>query len=100
MPKGGATSKFILGLKGRSFGDGDAMNGAMGTGVKVPDTRTASETLHESDESAALTLAGTPAGGEMVLFVATRDTADTLAVDTRLISIRVEYGITGSLSDT
>jgi hypothetical protein len=49
-----------------------------------------------SSATAACTLAGSPAGGQLAQIRVYRDAdngSDTLAVDARLIAVKIEYGI-------
>lgn len=84
------------GLQGRSFGDDDAIDQAWGTAQEVTDTLLATGDVHVSAFTAAITLAGTPAGGEYITLRAYRDPAnagDTLAADARLLAVRLRYVI-------
>lgn len=83
-------------LQGRSYADDDAIDQAWGTAVEVTDTLTATDDICTTSESAAVTLAGTPAAGEYVHFRISRDAAngsDTLSGDAKLIGIRIEYSV-------
>jgi len=86
------------GLQGRAYGDGETLDQAYGTAQEVTDTCTA--TAYQqliSAATSAITLAGTPAGGEKVIFRAYRDPAhadDDSTVDARLMAIKIEFGIT------
>ena len=82
---------FTLGIKGRSYADSDAIDQAYGTEVETTDTLITAGDVHISPESAAITLNGGPAGGELVSFKVTRKTTDTLTVDARLIAIKIIY---------
>lgn len=83
---------FALGLKGRSYADSDAIDQAYGTEITATDTLITAVDVHIGPESSALTLAGGPAGGELVQFKATRKTgSDTLGVDARLMFIKLIY---------
>ena len=81
-------------LQGRSYADSDALDQAWGTAGEALDTLITANDLHESPESGAVTLAGTPAAGEYVHFRMGRDVSqDNLGVDARFIGVRIEYGI-------
>jgi len=89
------TNAVVWGLQGRSYGDGEAVDQAWGTAQTVTDANggTANQ-VRISAATAAITLAGTPAAGELVQFRAYRDADngdDTLAVDARLIGVLVTY---------
>jgi hypothetical protein len=84
------------GFQGRSYGDGEAIAQDWGTARYVTDINTGHEQLNISSTTAAVTLAGTPAAGEMVQFRGFRDAGgvyggDTLSVDARLIMVRVTF---------
>ncbi len=76
-----------FGLKGLSRADNEDLDAAFGTEVVQTDTGGTTNRNYTSPESSAVTLAGTPAGGETVTLVLTRkvaDAGDTLAVDAKL----------------
>lgn len=84
-------------LEGVSFADGETLDLTFGTGVDVTKTSAAATAniLHVTDESGAVTIAGTPAAGELVVFRLSRkasDGSDTLTVDARLIGVLIKYG--------
>lgn len=82
------------GIQGRAFGDADAMDAAFGTAAEVNDTLGTVDTLRISPESAAVTIAGSPASGDMVVFQVYReaaDAADTLAELAKLKGVRLFY---------
>lgn len=88
-----------FGLKGRAFANDDAIDQAYGTEQTSTDTLITAGDVHIGPESSAITLAGTPAGDQMVQFKITRQTgSDTLGVDARLIGIRIKYKV-GQYSD-
>lgn len=83
-----------FGLKGRAYADDDAIDQAYGTEQTSTDTLITAGDVHIGPESSAITLAGTPAGGQLVQLKITRQTgSDTLGVDARLIGIRILYKI-------
>lgn len=86
----------------RALGDGEAIDQSWGTAVGIADTAGGSANLLlTSSATAAVTCAGTPAGGEIIQFRVYRDGgdgADTLASTGALISVKGEY-VTNSLSD-
>lgn len=94
------TDGIALALQAVAFANGDAIDTAFGTAVVVTDNAesTAGETYRTS-ESAAITVAGTPAAGEIVFFRLFRDVSDsndTMAEDLRLIGIELYYTINDS----
>lgn len=89
---GGAAETVEWALQGRSYGDNEAIDQAWGDVVLVTDTWQADDTIHISAATAAITLAGTPAVGELVQFRGYRDVSeDDLAVDADLIMVIVRY---------
>lgn len=89
------------GLKGISYADSDVIDTAYGTEVEVDDTLTTLGDIMISPESAAVTLAGSPAGGEHIqLKFSHVGTAgnDTFTGVARMMSVRITYG-TNKYSD-
>ncbi len=84
------------GLKARAYGDDDALDQAYGTEVTITDAnKSTAFDLNISDESEALSIGGTPAGGKLLHFCLSRlgaDAADTLTVDAYLIGVLLEFG--------
>lgn len=81
-------------IAGRAFADDDAIDQAYGTAQTSTDTLITAGDIHIGPVSSAITLAGTPAGGQLVQLKITRDVSeDTLGVDARLIAIKLEYGL-------
>jgi len=91
---GGAAETVMMELAGRSFASGDAGDQANGTAVEVEDVWEADKDMMISGWSADITLAGTPAGGELVHLELTRDVSeDDLAEDARIMAIQIRYKI-------
>jgi len=89
---GGIDKTVCWSISGRSWGDNENLDQALGGTVSVTDTWQADEYLHISTESAAITLAGTPTAGEHVLFEIMRDISeDDLAGDAQLIAVLLSY---------
>lgn len=80
-------------LQGRAYADDDAIDQAWGTQQNVIDTLLAVDDMHISLESPAITLAGSPAGGQVVQFRIYRNaaTASDLNADAQLFGIKVYY---------
>lgn len=79
-------------LRGRAASDDDAMDGSWGTAITVTDTFITANDMHVSSESAAVTIGGTPAVGDMIFLELQREVAngsDTLAVDARLLAVEI-----------
>lgn len=79
-------------LRGVSLSNDDALDTAFGTGQTSTDTLIATNDVHIGPESSAITIAGTPAEGDLVFFQIRRnvsDGSDTLNADAKLIGIRL-----------
>lgn len=77
----------VWGIQATAFSNDDARAAAFGTAVTVTDTGGTTDDLYTSDSTSAMTVAGTPAAGDLVCFQVFRDAAaggDNLAVDARL----------------
>ena len=77
----------VWGIQAVAVGDDEAINQAYGTAVEVTDTGGTTNRLYVSGETAAFTVANTPADGDTIFFRAYRkaaDAADTLAIVARL----------------
>ncbi len=75
---------------GGAFSNDDAMDTAFGTAVVVTDTGGTTNDMYESAESSAITIAGSPAAGDWVIFQIARvpsDGGDTMAIDAGLLGI-------------
>jgi hypothetical protein len=82
------------GVQAIATGDDDALDAAFGTEVVVTDTLIAANDCHITAESAAITIGGTPAENDRVQIQVSRnvaDATDTLAVDSKLLGIRLFY---------
>lgn len=89
---GSTTTNFavVWGIQAVAVGNDDAIGAAYGTAVTVTDTGGTTSDLYTSDETGAMTAAGTPAKEDMVYFRVYRDAdagGDTLAVDAKLIGV-------------
>lgn len=83
-------------LQGTSYADSDALDASWGSVQTVTDTLITANDLHETSESSAITLAGTPAAGEYVHMRISRQighASDTLTADAKLLGVRIEYVI-------
>jgi len=89
---GGADETVSWDISGRSYADDDTIDQAMGTAITVNDTWHADKDLHITDATSAITLAGTPAAGELVQWQVMRDVSDDdLAVDAQLLAVHITY---------
>lgn len=82
------------GIRAVAFANDDALDTAFGTEQEVADTGGTTSDVYISDETSALTVAGSPAAEELVCFEVYRDPvdgSDTLAVDAYLIGVKIHY---------
>jgi hypothetical protein len=89
-----STGDVIWGLQGRAYANDDAIDAAWGTAQTVTDTLLATGDIHYTSATSAITLAGTPAAGELVQFRVYRDAdagGDTLAADGQLLGVKLTY---------
>ncbi len=80
----------VWGLRGVAVSDDDAMDVAFGTAQEVADTGGTTSDHYLSSETAAITIAGSPAARDFVMFEAYRlpsDGSDTMAIDAGLLGI-------------
>lgn len=91
-----------ISLAARAFSNDDALDQAFGTAQTVTDTLITANDLHDTGESSAITIDGTPADHDLVLFEVSRavsNGSDTLGVDMKLLGIAV-YFTTDARDDT
>lgn len=82
----------MFGLAGLAVSSGDALDAALGT-PQTSDTTVGTANLeYVGPEASAITIAGTPAAGDRVIFQINRTVAsDNLAQDARLHGIRLFF---------
>lgn len=88
------TGGVVWELEAVAISDDDVLDAAFGTAQSSTDTLIATTDLHRGPESAAITVAGTPAAGDTVFFRIKRapaNASDTLTADAKLIGIRIFY---------
>lgn len=86
------TGNVVWGIQAVAISDDDALDAAFGTAQTVTDGVTAAGDVMHSDETSAVTIGGTPAEGDMVVFQVYRDAdngSDTCAVDAKLIGVEL-----------
>jgi hypothetical protein len=84
----------VWGIQGVAVSDDDALDVAFGTAQTVADTGGTTNDLYRSSETSAVTIAGTPAENDVVIFQVYRDAtngSDTLAIDARLHGVALFY---------
>lgn len=82
-------------VRAAAAGDDDALNVSLGSAVTATDTLLAVADLQISDASGAVTIAGSPAAGDLVVVEVSRQVAhgsDTLAADARLLYLLLTSG--------
>lgn len=77
-------------IKARSYGNDEAIDQALPTGVTVTDVLLATDDLHISDATAPITVAGAD-NSEPVYFEITRPTSDTHNGTVRLLGVSIQF---------
>lgn len=93
---GGATVVWKIGAVALS--DDDPLDSAIGTEISVSDILLAANDVHITAESTAITIAGTPNEGDLVVLQIARDISDTLANDAKLLGVHL-YITTNASTD-
>lgn len=86
----------VWAAQGIAFSDNEALDTAYGTEQIIADTLQTALYDHHTSFTPAITIAGTPVAGDLVCFRFKRvpaDGSDTLAVDARLIGVKVRWGM-------
>jgi hypothetical protein len=95
MATGTSTNSVVWKCEARSYGDAETLDQAWGTLQQVTDAHTATALqVLISAATPAITIGGTPAAGELVLFRVGRlpgDGSDNLAADAMLLGVMVNY---------
>jgi hypothetical protein len=89
-----AAGGVVFRLAGVAVSDGDALDVAFGTAQTSTKTAGTANLEYQGPESAAITIAGTPAAGDRVMFQINRtvaDGSDTLVQDARLHGVRLFF---------
>ncbi len=82
-------------LQAVALSNDDVLDTAFGTEQNATDTLLATGDVHRSPVTPAITIAGTPAEGDLIVFQLFRDTSDdSLSADARLIGIKLFYTAT------
>lgn len=88
------SGSVVWGLSGRAFADNNAIDQATGTAQTVTDTLLTAVYEHITSATSAITLAGSPAAGQMVIFQLYRDAtngSDTLGTDAQFLGVEISY---------
>ncbi len=86
----------VWGLEANAVGNDDALDAAFGTAQTATDTLLTANDEHHSPVTSTITIGGTPAENDRVIFQVFRkaaDGGDTLAVDAKLIGISIFYSL-------
>lgn len=83
------TGTVIWSISGTAFSDDDAMDTAFSGAQTATDTLLTANDMHISPVTSAITIAGTPAESDFVIFQITRDISDTLNADAKLVWCKV-----------
>jgi len=87
------SAKFSL--SGRAFADSDTVDQAMGTAIDLDDTFLTAGDIHITAESNAVTIAGSPTGGQLIQFKFGREgTSDTIDGDVYFLGLEIQYTVT------
>jgi hypothetical protein len=89
-------------VRARAFGDDDALDAAWGVAQGVSDTGGTTGDLYKTAFTAAVTIAGSPAEGDLVVLEISRDPAhagDTMTADAHLIGVTVLYATSAARDD-
>ncbi len=90
----GGLDGVAWGLQGVALSSGDPFATAYGTPVVVTDDQVTGDDIYMTAESAAITIAGTPAADDMTVFRIFRDVddaADDLDIDAQLVGIQLFF---------
>lgn len=89
-----SSGNVVWGLQGVAVSDTDIIDAAFGTGQVILDTLGNTGNLHVTSVTSNITIGGTPATNDLVVFQVYRDAAnvsDTLAANARLLGVKVFY---------
>lgn len=86
-----ASGTVVWGVRAGALSNDDAIDAALGTEVTVTDTLLAVGDMHISPATAAVTVGGTPALADMIIFQVVAKTSGTIAVDQFLMGVAIQY---------
>lgn len=84
----------VWGLQGRAYADNDTLDTAFGTAQTTTDTLLATNYMHVTSATNAITIAGTPTANRPILFQIYRDATavgDTLGSDARILGVEILF---------
>lgn len=88
------TGNVVWGVRGVAVSNDDALDATFGTAVTVTDAFITAGDNHVSDATAAVTIGGTPALGDLTILEFYRDAdngSDTYTQDARLLGVVMQY---------
>jgi hypothetical protein len=92
----GSSGGWVFGMAGVAISNDDVIDAAFGTAQTSTDSFIAATDVHVGPECSAITIAGTPAAGDFVIFQINRtvaDGSDTHNGDVKLLGIKLRYTI-------
>jgi hypothetical protein len=91
---GSGSGDVQWGISGGAYSNDDALTVALGTAQTVDDTLIATNDLHITSATSAITLAGTPADADFLVFQISRNPAsDTLSGDAKLLAVSIRITV-------
>jgi hypothetical protein len=91
---GDGTDDVVWGISGLAYANDDALDTATGTAQTVTDSLLATNDMHVSAATSAVTIGGTPAANKPIQFTLYRDAdagADTYGGDARLLGVEIIF---------
>jgi hypothetical protein len=91
---GDGTDDVVWRISGLAYANDDALDTATGTPQTVTDTLLATNDMHVSAATSAVTIGGTPAANKPIQFTVSRDAdagADTYGGDARLLGVEIIF---------
>jgi len=87
-------------IAGGALSNDDAIDAALGTSKTISDTVIADGDLHISSATAAITIGGTPALGDLIHFKVSRNVSgtDDMSEDAWLFGVLIQYSATKAVS--
>ena len=86
-------------VAGIAISNDDPLEVAMGSAITTTDTWIAQNDVHISPQSSAVTIGGTPADSDYIMFEISRKVStDNLTGDARLIGVTMEYSVDAGIS--
>lgn len=92
-PSVSGSGNVVWGAAAGSLDNDDAIDAALGTQVTVTDAYIVNGDVHESAETTAITIAGSPAAGDLIIFEIERlatNGSDTYASDAALLGVLIK----------